>query len=69
MRVKAKCEYFIRLHSYGEFEGMTFDIKITKDMRFEAERKNNYYFLTRNKFPTIRLTPAAFRRLFVVTEV
>ena len=69
MRVKAKCEYFIRLHSYGEFESMTFDIKITKDMCFEAEQKNNYYFLTRNKFPTIRLTPAAFRRLFVVTEV
>lgn len=69
MRVKAKFEYFIRLHSYGEFEGMTFDIKITKDMCFEAEQKNNYYFLTRNKFPMIRLTPAAFRRLFVVTEV
>lgn len=69
MRVKPKCEYFIRHHSFGEFEGMTIDIKITKDMRFEAERKNNYFFLTRNKFPTIRLTAAAFHRLFVIAEV
>lgn len=54
-------------YGYGDFTGVKITVMVDKTMRWSAEQKNGYWFLTR-KGVTLRLTHDAFRRLFYLED-
>lgn len=54
-------------YGHGEFNGAKITVMVDKNMRWSAEQKNGYWFLTR-KGVTLRLTHDAFRRLFYLED-
>lgn len=65
---RAKFPYDLRMYAYGEFNGVTVDVEIKPDQKWKVRSANGYIFLTRKGGTTLRLTPAAFNRLFELKE-
>lgn len=65
-RAKYPCD--LRLYAYGEFNGVTLDVEIKPDQKWKAKCINGYFHLTRKGGTKLRLTPAAFHRLFELKE-
>lgn len=65
-RAKYPCD--LRLYAYGEFSGVTVDVQIKPDQKWRSRFSGGYVILTRKGGLTLRLTVAAFRRLFELME-
>lgn len=65
-RAKQPCD--VRVYAHGDFSGMTIDLEITPDQKWKAHSVSGYILLSRKGGVTLRLTPAAFRRLFEFRE-
>lgn len=65
---RAKFSYDLRMYAYGEFNGVTVDVEIKPDQKWKSRLLNGYVFLTRKGGVTLRLTQAAFHRLFELKE-
>ena len=61
-RAKVPCD--MRIYAYGDFSGVTVDLAITPDQKWKARFDGGYVHLTRKGSVSLRLTPAAFNRLF-----
>lgn len=65
-RAKQPCD--VRVYAQGAFSGMTIDLEITPDQKWRPRTVAGYVLLSRKGGVTLRLTPAAFRRLFELRE-
>ena len=65
---RAKFSYDLRMYAYGEFNGVTVDVEINPDQKWKARYAEGYFHLTRKGGTKLRLTPAAFHRLFELRE-
>lgn len=65
-RAKQPCD--VRVYAQGDFSGMTIDLEINTDQKWKVNISGGYVFLSRKGGVTLRLTPAAFRRLFELRE-
>ena len=64
MIVKAKNSGKIHENCYGDYLGCTVEVKIQTDWHWKARHANGYWWVTRKGGVTLRLTDAAFYRLF-----
>lgn len=65
-RAKTPCD--MRFYGYGEFNGVTFDVEVTPDQKWKVRTAEGYFHLARKGGMKLRLTPAAFHRLFELME-
>ena len=66
MIARAKISCATRLYAYAEFNGMAVDVEITPDQKWKVRTADGYIHLTRKGGMHLRLTPAAFHRLFIL---
>lgn len=63
---QAMCE---SAQCYGDFFGMSTIVEIFPDQKWKVRKSGGYYWLTRKGGMKLRLTEAAFCRLFELEEV
>lgn len=66
-RAKMGCD--IWLNAYGpDLNGLQVCMEIMPDQKWKVRTAGGYIFLMRKGAPTLRLTPAAFSRLFILED-
>ena len=64
----AKKPYSMRLYAYGDFNGVLVDVEIIPEQKWKVRTAGGYIYLSRKGGATLRLTPTAFNRLFILSE-
>lgn len=67
--VRPKADAVVHEQCYGDMFGMTVEVTLRKEQKWNAKRSNGYWWLTRKGTGTrLRLTDTAIEKLFEEAE-